>query len=734
MICRFMRDLPIKQGAHVADSRSAGTPPRVFSSLLAWGALVVAESLFAPSLSAAPLPPQAGMSAPVPPGQAGTPPASAAADAVERGRQLLSAGASDESLLWLERALAQGSTDPRLPYLLGQALRAFLPNRAILLGHTAAVVDGDFDPQGQRVATASEDRTVRIFDVQSGRALAVLTAHPNRVTAVRFSRDGKTLVTQCADGLQRSFDARTYRLISSARIAVAFARFPGYLAPPVDEYAAKQRRWTEEGDRKDAAPAHRGPLRQVVRSEDNRNRVSTSDDGTARLWVHGATDWRQQAVFFGHRGAVLFARFSRDMKAVLTGGADGTARIYSTQTVAMSEAGDPSGAGLHVEAVRWHDSQPLLTILRSNQILTQWDAVSARETLRQSLCTRDMETLPALGPQDSHVLVPNIEEDSDGEQIASWENPSATPRSLRLKLQDPFDLSLPVFGPRGGYLFLARKQEAVVVASPTGIPVLRQPASAPTTLAVFDADERFVLIGHQAPTLYRLSGTQPIAPQSGVPLQPQPQPLRGARFAPQGNGLMTYDQTGRLQLWDPQTGRLQHTIAAHRTAVNFATYTPNGAHIVTASADGTARIFSPSDGQPRATLVGHTAALTHVDVRRDGQRIVTSSIDGTVRIWDFSSGEGLAVLSTSYEKTAQAEWSADGHYLYTTDLWHSVLAWNQSPYRGSPALLRDVLQCHVGRRLEGDRSVSQPPDTAACQRLHAAFPRCGPGALGVCLP
>ena len=56
---------------------------------------------------------------------------------------------------------------------------------------------------------------------------------------------------------------------------------------------------------------------------------------------------------------------------------------------------------------------------------------------------------------------------------------------------------------------------------------------------------------------------------------------------------MTYDETGGLQLLGPpQTGRLQHTIAAHRTAVNFATYAER-AHIVTASADGIGSHLQP---------------------------------------------------------------------------------------------------------------------------------------------
>ena len=175
-------------------------------------------------------------------------------------------------------------------------------------------------------------------------------------------------------------------------------------------------------------PAHRGPLRQVVRSEDNGTESAPATMGRARLWEHGATDWRQQAVFFGHRGAVLLPASAAIAKAVLTGGADGTARIIPRRR-GDERAGDPSGAGLHVEQCAGATASPL-TILRSNQILTQWDAVSARETLRQSLCPR-YGGAAGSGGRRTPCSGPNIGWTAMGTGVL--ENPAPRPESLRLK-------------------------------------------------------------------------------------------------------------------------------------------------------------------------------------------------------------------------------------------------------------------------------------------------------------
>ncbi len=71
--------------------------------------------------------------------------------------------------------------------------------RTKLVGHTHDVHGGVFSRDGARVLTVSEDNTARVWDVATGRCLAVLAGHSIEVTSAAFSPDGKFAVTTSKD-------------------------------------------------------------------------------------------------------------------------------------------------------------------------------------------------------------------------------------------------------------------------------------------------------------------------------------------------------------------------------------------------------------------------------------------------------------------------------------------------------------------------------------------------------
>ena len=67
----------------------------------------------------------------------------------------------------------------------------------------ARISAADFSPDGQLVATASLDRTARIWSVKDGTSVATLRGHGDEVTIVSFSPDGQSLLTASRDGTVR---------------------------------------------------------------------------------------------------------------------------------------------------------------------------------------------------------------------------------------------------------------------------------------------------------------------------------------------------------------------------------------------------------------------------------------------------------------------------------------------------------------------------------------------------
>jgi WD40 repeat protein len=102
-----------------------------------------------------------------------------------------------------------------------------------LRGHTGWIPCLAFSPDGKRIATASQDQTIKIWDAEDGREVLTLRGHAHVVNCVAFSPDGHRLASGSIDTTARVWDATPF---SSDDLREQEAR---RMVPPIHQYQFK---------------------------------------------------------------------------------------------------------------------------------------------------------------------------------------------------------------------------------------------------------------------------------------------------------------------------------------------------------------------------------------------------------------------------------------------------------------------------------------------------------------
>ena len=126
--------------------------------------------------------------------------------------------AADSENVWI--ATASGSSD--------KTIRLWDVNtgksKKTLKGHSSVVSTVAFSPNGTMIAGGSWDKTVRLWDVTTGKRKNTLKGHTSVVRSVMFSPDGKTLASESNDETIRLWDVETgtHRKTLKGHTAVIF--------------------------------------------------------------------------------------------------------------------------------------------------------------------------------------------------------------------------------------------------------------------------------------------------------------------------------------------------------------------------------------------------------------------------------------------------------------------------------------------------------------------------------
>ncbi len=458
------------------------------------------------------------------------------------------------------------------------------PLLQILEGHAAGVNTVEVLPTG-RLISASDDKTLRVWDISLSKSLKVLEGHTAWVLGVALMKDGR-VVTASDDGTLRVWDPssnKTLQILKGHESGVtSVAVLVGdRLVSGSDDRTLRV--WDlSSGESLRTLEGHTAEIMSVAVLANGRV-VSASRDCTLRVW--DPSSGKSLRTLEGHTSGV------RGVTPLANG------RVISASHDRTLREWDPS-SGESIQTLKGHTAAVMdAAELSSGRVVS----ASADRTLR----VWDLASGECLQTLEGHTAwIRGVATLADGRVVSASDD-----GTLRIWRTVPSGRSQVVEGHADEVRDVAVLADGRVVS-----------ASTDSTLRIWG-----------------LSGKEPQQILKGHTAW-----VRSVAVLADGR-VVSASSDRTLRVWDPSSGRSIQTLVGHSSGVLGVTTLTDG-QVVSASADGTLRVWDLVRGKTLRILQGHTAWVTGVAVLADG-RVISASADCTLKLWNPSSGEALMTFT-----------------------------------------------------------------------------------------
>ncbi|MBE8988931.1 hypothetical protein IQ275_17430 [Nostoc sp. LEGE 12450] len=203
-----------------------------------------------------------------------------------------------------------------------------------LKGHDSSVTSVSFSADGKTLASGSYDKTIKLWNLETGKEIRTLKGHDSSVFSVSFSADGKTLASGSWDktiklwNLETGKEIRTLKGHDRSVFSVSFSADSKTLASGSNKTI---KLWNlETGKEIRTLKGHDSIVSSVSFSADGKTLASGSDDKTIKLW--NLETGKEIRTLKGHDGFVKSVSFSADGKTLASGSEDKTIKLWNLET------------------------------------------------------------------------------------------------------------------------------------------------------------------------------------------------------------------------------------------------------------------------------------------------------------------------------------------------------------------------------------------------------------------